>query len=70
MGKVEAPLILNLEGRLRAPGSLKTLIENYKFNSSDGFADIGVYFDLIKSVSKTSNKRTRVLIKIFELIIS
>lgn len=70
MDKVQGPLFNNVDIRLRAPGSLKTLIENYTYNSEDGYADIGVYFDLIKSVSLTNEKRTDQLLKTYESIIS
>lgn len=57
--------MVSLEERLKAAGSLKSLMENYRFNSEDGYVEIGIYFDLLKTVSRISNKKARKIMKIF-----
>lgn len=70
MTKVYDKLVNELPQRLRAPGSLKSLIENYKHSSDEGFDDIRLYFDVIKDSAKIHQKKFAKILSIVEAILT
>ncbi len=70
MKRIFEKLTVEIEARLRATGSFKSLLENYKYNSQEGCHEIKLFFDVIKISSHINYNRYQHILEILNKIIS